>query len=223
MEILNSKEGEIWELIPNCSSYYISNFGRAYVINSKYPNGYLKEEGNFCIDKDGYYRLNYRTTDGTFKFEPVHRLVAKVFIPNDDINKVQVNHIDSNRLNNNVSNLEWVTPRENVYHSYQYGNRKKCLEVPRASKLTPYQISQIPFLRQHYSLKKISDLFNISYTSMKNLTIRLKKLSQDNQQPSIYGTDYHNEGSTTIPKGSTSQANGDGNALPTNNSSEDIV
>ena len=45
----------------------------------------------------------------------------------------------------------------------------------------------------------------------------------DNQQPSIYGIDYHNEGSTTIPKGSTSQANGDGNALPTNNSSEDIV
>ena len=42
-------------------------------------------------------------------------------------------------------------------------------------------------------------------------------------QPSIYGIDYHNEGSTTIPKGGTSQANGDGNALPTNNSSEDIV
>ena len=57
-----------------------------------------------------------------------------------------------------------------------------------------------------------------------NSKIQYKNLlSQDNQQPSIYDTDYHNEGSTTIPKGSTSQANGDGNALPTNNSSEDIV
>ena len=200
MEIFNSKEGEIWKLIPNCSNYYISNLGRAYVINHKYPNGYLKEKENFCIDKDGYYRLCYRTVNGKHIFEPVHRLVAKVFIPNNDKNKTQVNHIDSNRLNNDVSNLEWVTPKENVYHSYQYGKRKKCLEVPRQSKLTPYQISQIPFLRQYYSLKKISDLFNISYTSMKNLTIKLKRLSQDNQQPSIYDSNYIiNEGSTTIP------------------------
>lgn len=223
MEILNCKYGEVWKLIPNCSNYYISNLGRAYIINSKYPDGHIKEGNEFCIDKDGYYRLNYKLTNGKFCFEPVHRLVAKIFIPNNDINKIQVNHIDSNRLNNNVSNLEWVTPKENVYHSYQYGQRKKCLEVPRQSKLTPYQISQIPFLRQYYSLKKVSDLFNISYTSMKNLTIKLKRLSQDNQQPSIYDIDYHDEGSTTIPYGSTLQANGNGKALPTNNSSEDIV
>ena len=169
------------------------------------------------------YRINYRTNDGKYTFEPVHRVVAKVFLENNDKNKTQVNHIDANRLNNKVSNLEWCTPKENVYHSYQYGNRKKCLEVPKISKLTAYQISQIPVLRQYYSLKKISDLYNISYTSIKNIVIKLKRLSQDNQQPSIYDTDYHNEGSTTIPKGSTSQANGDGNALPTNNSSEDIV
>lgn len=218
-----SKENEVWKLIPNCSNYFISNLGRVYLINTKYPNGKLKENDDFTIDKDGYYRVNYKTDDGKFNFDTVHRIVAKVFLENNDKNKTQVNHIDANRLNNAVYNLEWCTPKENVYHSYQYGNRKKCLEVPRISKLTAYQISQIPILRQYYSLKKISDLYNISYTSMKNIVIRLKKLSQDNQQPSIYGTDYHNEGSTTIPKGSTSQANGDGNALPTNNSSEDIV
>lgn len=50
---------------------------------------------------------------------------------------------------------------------------------------------------------------------MKNVAIKLKRLNHDNQQPSIYYGDYHiNEGSTTIPDGSTSQANGDGNALP---------
>lgn len=224
MEILNSKEGEIWKLIPNCTNYYVSNLGRVFVINNKYPNGKLKDEKDFCIDKDGYYRMNYRKTDGKYSFEPIHRLVAKLFIPNINKDKTQVNHIDSNRLNNKVSNLEWVTPKENVYHSFQYGKRKKCLNVPKQSKLTPYQISQIPFLRQYYSLKKISDLFNISYTSIKNLTIKLKRLSQDNQQPSIYDINYiTNEGSTTIPKGSTSQANGDGNALPDNISSEDIV
>ena len=218
-----SKENEIWRLIPNCSNYFISNLGRVYLKNNKYPNGKLKENEDFPKDKDGYYRINYRTNDGKYTFEPVHRVVAKVFLENNDENKTQVNHIDANRLNNKVSNLEWCTPKENVYHSYQYGKRKKCLEVPKISKLTAYQISQIPVLRQYYSLKKISDLYNISYTSIKNIVIKLKRLSQDNQQPSIYGIDYHNEGSTTIPKGSTSQANGDGNALPTNNSSEDIV
>ena len=218
-----SKENEVWKNFPNCSNYFISNLGRVYYKNHKFPNWKLREENDFVIDKDGYYRVNYKTDTGKAIFEPVHRVVAKVFLENNDENKTQVNHIDANRLNNKVSNLEWCTPKENVYHSYQYGNRKKCLEVPRISKLTAYQISQIPVLRQYYSLKKISDLYNISYTYIKNIVIKLKRLSQDNQQPSIYGIDYHNEGSTTIPKGSTSQANGDGNALPTNNSSEDIV
>ena len=75
--------------------------------------------------------------------------------------------------------------------------------------------NQISFLRQYYSLKKISQLFNIKYSTMKNISIKYKKLTKDNQQPSIYSEDYHlNEGSTTISNESTSQANGDGNALP---------
>lgn len=207
---------EEWKLVPQTEGYYISNFGRMKIEKSKkFPNGRLREADDYCIDKDGYYRATFRTIDGKSKFMPVHRLVALLFIPNSDKSKNCVNHIDNNRHNNRVDNLEWVSPKENVYHSFIYGQRRFNLDVPKVSRLTPYQISQIDFLRQYYSLKKVAELFNVPYTTMKNIVIKKKRLSHDNQQPSIYGTDYHmNEGSTTIPNGSTSQANGDGNALP---------
>ena len=47
----------------------------------------------------------------------IHKLVAMTFIPNPE-NKSEVNHMDCNKKNNRITNLEWVTPRENTYHAY---------------------------------------------------------------------------------------------------------
>lgn len=53
----------------------------------------------------------------------IHRLVAETFLENPE-NKLEVNHKDSNRANNSVDNLEWVTKSENIQHSYSYGSKK---------------------------------------------------------------------------------------------------
>lgn len=63
----------------------------------------------------GYYRVCLYRNDGTHKMFQLHRLIAQAFIPNPE-NLPQVNHIDENKLNNCVENLEWVTAKKNCNH-----------------------------------------------------------------------------------------------------------
>lgn len=77
------------------------------------------------ITKKGYLHVSLWDdgTPSTRKDMSVHRLVAKAFIYNTD-NKEQVNHIDGNKTNNKVENLEWCTAKENVNHAIESGLRK---------------------------------------------------------------------------------------------------
>jgi hypothetical protein len=69
--------------------------------------------------KQGYLRitLNDNKIRKCFK---IHRLVSLAFLPNPE-NKAEVNHIDSRKDNNHISNLEWVTPKENMAHAKREG------------------------------------------------------------------------------------------------------
>lgn len=106
-------------IINNIStSYYITEDGKCYNSNT---GKYLKGQENY---KNGYFSYNLTLPDGSKTRQYAHRLVAKAFLPIPEEGKTEINHIDGNKLNNNIDNLEWVTPEENQKHAISTELRK---------------------------------------------------------------------------------------------------
>ena len=93
--------------------YQITDEGKVYSVRSQ---KFLKPRK----DKDGYLLVNLYKDKKQYT-RKVHRLTAQAFLDNPD-NKTEVNHIDCDRTNNNVSNLEWATHRENVIWQAKNGS-----------------------------------------------------------------------------------------------------
>lgn len=71
---------------------------------------------------DGYMQVVRSNSDGSHYHLRVHKLFAELFIPNPN-NYGYINHIDSDKTNNSLDNLEWCSNSENVYHGWHSGNR----------------------------------------------------------------------------------------------------
>lgn len=112
---------EIWKPVKGYENeYIISSFGKLQSIPRKGTSKTLKTRKTY-FDKKGYEVCSI-VKNKQYKSIRIHRLVAEAFIPNPN-NLPQVNHIDGNKQNNNVSNLEWCTNEYNYKHSIKNGLR----------------------------------------------------------------------------------------------------
>lgn len=148
--------------------YEISNYGNVRSLDRIvfHPNGNLRLKGKpikMRVKNYGYVSL---TNNGVSNNFYIHRLVAIAFLPNPEL-KPQVNHIDGNKFNNNYSNLEWCTAKENLYHARKTGLNKQNGSDSVNSKLSEKEVLEIR--DSILTCEILSVMYNVSSSSIHNI------------------------------------------------------
>ena len=147
------EEVELWKRID--ADYDVSNQGRV-------RHGKRILSGS--VHSDNYILVTLHS-----KQIPIHRLVAEAFIPNYE-KKPEVNHIDGNKMNNAVDNLEWTTRAENQKHAVDNGLQPKPAKTYRG-KFTAEQREEIKRLWDSgmFSRRQLSKKFSVSHTCINDI------------------------------------------------------
>lgn len=172
---------EIWKDVVGYEGLYqVSNLGRIKALCvEKYRGKYKHRRPESLLrpktHRDGYMCATLCNNKINRMFQ-MHRLVATAFIPNPE-NKPQVNHIDGNKANNQVENLEWVTAAENTRHSYANGLQK--------GKLTEIEVIEIyESTKSHVELCR---LYNVGKTAIYKIKHELSWIDIINKHKNDYG------------------------------------
>ena len=118
----NMIDNEQYYTIPGFSRYEVSKFGHIRKVKTKEPVNVIR--GNA-----GYQQVMLTKDDGFRTSLGIHRLMCMVFKPIDSPSQYQVNHINGNKDDNSLDNLEWCSPRENTIHAGRCGLTEKCKPV----------------------------------------------------------------------------------------------
>jgi hypothetical protein len=172
---------EVFVDIQGYEGYYqVSNYGNVRSLDRviKEKTGKIQTlKGRILkprINPGGYYHVGLGK-NGTRATFAIHQLVARAFIPNPN-KKRTVNHINGDKLSNNVSNLEWSTYSENLEHAYKTGLRQavKPSEVACKNyrrKLNEQQVREIKRLivADFLTLKQIANQYNVGRSTISSI------------------------------------------------------
>ena len=131
-----SIEDENWKLFVQTSikDYYVSDKGR---FASVYPVNFKRNKKHYSIkiiapyQNSKGYNIVRTTENGNTKYYQLNRAILTTFSPIEGMDDLQVNHKDGNKSNNNLSNLEWCTCKENIEHALTnglFGNIRKVYQ-----------------------------------------------------------------------------------------------
>lgn len=151
---------EIWKKITGFEKYEISNLGR---IRRKYLKGYKFRKP---VSQYGYLCITFSVGYNFKKFQ-IHRLVANEFLNNSE-NKPCVNHINGNKSDNRVENLEWCTYSENEKHSYSILGKVTNGICRRKIPLKDIQIIK-DLYKSNVSQYEIARKYNVSQSTIQLL------------------------------------------------------
>ena len=153
---------ETWKFIDGTDNkYQVSSFGRI----KNYKRNKIRK---LSTNKSGYQFVIIKLNNIT-KSLSIHRLVAISFITNSE-NKKEVNHIDGNKKNNNVNNLEWSTRYENQKHAWKNNLYTHKGENCHTAKLTELDIIKIRLLYKNgISSYRIAKNYNMSAPTIRSI------------------------------------------------------
>lgn len=163
---------EIWKDINGYEGLYqVSNFGRVKGLCRYDSRGNLRAERILkpTPTTDGYLRVHL-SRKGEKRKRPIHRLVAQAFIPNPE-NKPQVNHIDEDKKNNVVTNLEWNTPKENINHGTSLYRRSLAQRKTQVGKaIIAIDIANGEY-NEYYSINECTRQLNINPAGIRQVLL----------------------------------------------------